>query len=1099
MAGKRLAVSKHNPMIQPPTAWPPCGDFPDRYSSWDRGRQEQTSLEAVGQRCAKENIPPQCCLVIALQAFPKGGFIVQELSVTVHLAPFSHGWRFDLRRRFHHPTFPPYEWVELYVFNCQLFSIYQAQSASFGQAAVKRITLFDYWPRINKNSAATQSEAEAGTGDDLEHDWVVSPSDQATTDDGSTREPAPAADDEDSEAECTADEEDSDEGGDANHDQPDEHDDDAGDDDGWGGPCDYYFPQPGTQRQMQQHLDLDDSQRHTAEYRYLKRREKRGNDNAGLDMLMALTGIEHVKHLFLDLMDKIDITKVRKGRARRAEFNIAITGNPGTGKTTTLKIYKTLMAQSGIWEATEYGLASLDNNFHPPRDDDPGQCVRIEQMEEMGDEALPRFYSIVCRNPIYNMFHVSGKPGELHKFIDSRPEGNRIHHANVTVHGGEDNPGYKVLLRRLSNARDKGDGFGNVHTVQQEFEAVLARQAIRLRLEGAMDADVYNASCPKRKPLAEAEADKDTQGVPLPETILQTEDFIGPEPVDIRPASKAWAQISGMVGMEEVKKALDQLLDLAKTNYRREIAGLKPIAMTLNRVFIGPPGTGKTTAARLYAQLIAEAGLLSSDGVVYTTPDDYIGCWLGESEVKTHNILSSSQGKVLIVDDAHSFWQGERSGTPGGCVDSYRLGVVDTFVSLIHNKPGEDRCVILLGYPDEMEDMFRNVNPGLRRRFPLESAFRFDNYSDAHLLEILQQKMANESFTADKAAMGVAAEVLRRLRDRPNFGNGGDVENLLSEAKCNARTRMQKAANSSSSSNMAGDAVVSLTREDFDPEWDRGATATIKCRKLFEGLVGFDTIINRFVGYQRLAQNLRRRGKDPRQTIPFSFIFKGPPGTGKTHTARILGQVFFDMGFLSTAEVIECSASDLIGQYLGSTGPKVLFVDEAYRLLGDERGERSYEAQAVGEIVNCMTRTQHLNKMVVVLAGYDHDMDQLMKCNSGLRSRFTTDIHFAPMSADASWDLLVQLLLEMDDIVLSDAPTVDGDAQKRKFLGLFRQLTCTPGWANARDLQNLAKRMLELVYSGDIGDVEDEGVQLFISAKDIVGAVDEMLRDRDIG
>jgi AAA+ superfamily predicted ATPase len=70
------------------------------------------------------------------------------------------------------------------------------------------------------------------------------------------------------------------------------------------------------------------------------------------------------------------------------------------------------------------------------------------------------------------------------------------------------------------------------------------------------------------------------------------------------------------------------------------------------------------------------------------------------------------------------------------------------------------------------------------------------------------------------------------------------------------------------------------------------------------------------------AVNLRRRGKDPRKTIPFTFVFKGSPGTGKTHTARILGQIFYDMGFLSSSEVVECSASNLIGEHMGQSAPK---------------------------------------------------------------------------------------------------------------------------------------------------------------------------------
>ena len=102
-----------------------------------------------------------------------------------------------------------------------------------------------------------------------------------------------------------------------------------------------------------------------------------------------------------------------------------------------------------------------------------------------------------------------------------------------------------------------------------------------------------------------------------------------------------------------------------------------------------------------------------------------------------------------------------------------------------------------------------------------------------------------------------------------------------------------------------------------------------------------------------------------------------------------MGQVYYDMGFLSTAKVVECSASDLIGQYVGQTGPKtqkqlekalgqVLFVDEAYR-----RAEGLFATEAVNELVDILTKPKFLGKMVVILAGYDDDMNRLLSVNPG--------------------------------------------------------------------------------------------------------------------
>ncbi|KAK5655532.1 hypothetical protein OQA88_5463 [Cercophora sp. LCS_1] len=620
---------------------------------------------------------------------------------------------------------------------------------------------------------------------------------------------------------------------------------------------------------------------------------------------------------------------------------------------------------------------------------------------------------------------------------------------------------------------------------------------------------------------------------PQPEDVLLiAEDIIGPEPADVLSQSEAWKELDRMVGLDDVKRAVASLLNRARTNYHRELRGKEPLQSSLNRVFLGPPGTGKTTVAKLYGKIVAEAGLLSTKEVIFTSPGDFIGQYIGESEVKTSQIMDSSLGKVLIIDEAHMFYHGSRPGTSDES-DEFRLACLDTIISRVHNTPGEDRCVILLGYPDMMEEMFQKANPGLRRRFPLEEAFRFHDYDDERLNGILRHKMAKEDIRADKPAMDVAAEVLRRARDRPNFGNGGDVDNLLNQAKARFRERALKqkaaaAAGSPGSSTVQeaprevveeapdladeDETAVTLERQDFDPEWDRGTRASQKCRALFDGLIGFDGVIDKFQGYQRMAANMRLRGKDPRDTIPFTFVFKGPPGTGKTHTARIIGQVFYDMGFLSTNEVIECSASHMIGQFMGQTAPKVLnlferalgkvlFIDEAYRLGG--RGVRgrgsNYEDEAVGELVDCMTKPRYMRKMIVVLAGYDRDMEALMQVNAGLRGRFATEIVFPPMDASRSRVHLFNLLQKSDIKVFDEfEPSRE---EKEKVLRLFDKLSMTSGWSNARDVKTLAAQITAQVYrnrpeDGEEGEGVDRDAKFTISTRDLVEFLKDMLRQR---
>lgn len=135
--------------------------------------------------------------------------------------------------------------------------------------------------------------------------------------------------------------------------------------------------------------------------------------------------------------------------------------------------------------------------------------------------------------------------------------------------------------------------------------------------------------------------------------------------------------------------------------------------------------------AKLFAGILTDLGLLSKGEVVLKTASDFIGSVLGESEKKTRAILKTAEGCVLVIDEAYSLDVGGQIGEGGGGSgrDPYRAAVVDTLVEQVQNVPGEDRCVLLLGYQAEMETFMRNSNPGLARRFALDNAFVFEDYS----------------------------------------------------------------------------------------------------------------------------------------------------------------------------------------------------------------------------------------------------------------------------------------------------------------------------------------------------------------------------------
>lgn len=248
-------------------------------------------------------------------------------------------------------------------------------------------------------------------------------------------------------------------------------------------------------------------------------------------------------------------------------------------------------------------------------------------------------------------------------------------------------------------------------------------------------------------------------------------------------------------------------------------------------------------------------------------PGDFVGAWLGHSERNTKGILASTVGKVLVIDEAYGLYGGHAGG---GSRDFFKTAVVDTIVAEVQSVPGDDRCVLLLGYQEQMAEMFQNVNPGLARRFPMDSAFVFEDFTDEELGRILDLKLKQQGFATTARGRKAALEVLYRARNRPHFGNAGEIDILLNTAKIRYQQRLSSTGDSSSDSQ--------LEPQDFDADFDRGERSETNIPMLFAGTVGCEKIIEQLEEYRQMVRNLRLLELDPREQIPFNFLFKGPPG-----------------------------------------------------------------------------------------------------------------------------------------------------------------------------------------------------------------------------
>ncbi|KAG2138476.1 P-loop containing nucleoside triphosphate hydrolase protein [Suillus clintonianus] len=803
-----------------------------------------------------------------------------------------------------------------------------------------------------------------------------------------------------------------------------------------------------------------------------------GEQNDAIDSIMAMTGLEGVKSQVLQTKEKLDLMKRQGVPANKERLNLALLGNPGTGKTTVARLYAQFLESIHVLPGNAFKETTGASLAH---DGVGGAKKLIEDVMKVGGGAIfiDEAYQLVSaqggsgtdvldfllaemENRIGSLvFILAGYSRQMEKFFNhNQGLPSRVPHrftfedytdeelldmladlvekqfgGQMKVEEGIRGLYGRIAVRRLGRGRGR-EGFGNARALQNLFAQIRQRQAARVG--------------------------KERKSGSLPDDfLLVKEDLIGPNPDSVLPNCPSWIKLQNLTGLESVKKSVSNLFNLIRANYHRELAEKQPLDMGLNRVFLGSPGTGKTTVAKLYGQALADLGFLSNGEVVVKNPSDFIGQHLGHSEQNTKAILESTVGKVLVIDEAYML-----HSKNGGSQDPYKAGVIDTMVAEIQNVPGDDRCVLLLGYKEQMEDMFKagarlhnqeDVNPGFARRFAIEDAFMFEDFTEPQLQEIFERKLKDQDLSATAKAEQVALGLLSRRKNRPNFGNGGEVENMLTFAK---DRYLKRQASQSSDMSMSLDIV--FEPEDFDPDWDRDQRAAANLTQLFEDMVGCEAVIQKLGDYQNMAQGMKASGLDMRKQIPTSFIFKGPSGTGKTTIARKFGQVYYDMGFLASTELVECSASDLVGEYVGQTGPKtkklfekaigkVLFVDEAYRL-----SQGLFAQEAIDEVVGLMTNEKFMGKMVIILAGYEKEMNQLLGANPGLSSRFSEDFILPNMSSLRCIELLDKELRGSKVVVqgLSDPSS----SLYEEMLSIIADMASLENWGNARDVKSIAKK-----------------------------------------
>jgi SpoVK/Ycf46/Vps4 family AAA+-type ATPase len=525
--------------------------------------------------------------------------------------------------------------------------------------------------------------------------------------------------------------------------------------------------------------------------------------------LNGLIGLENIKLKVREYVDYVNFLQFRKEKGFKEEDEIALhsvfTGNPGTGKTTVVKLLGSIFHAMGLLSKghvhtvsarmliSEY-IRQTGKKTKEAIEKARGGILFIDEAymlfkegasSDFGTEAVAELITEMSDGNGDIAIMVAGYPKEMESFIESNPgvKSRFKHHFHFEDYTPAElleiaqlaaknkdvkfsNEAVQKLYKTFTSAyRERDRTFGNARFAHAVVDEAKMNMGIRVITElGTRNITRENLVLIKAADVED-----------LNETLLNKKLNL---PIDNELLEEALEELNRLTGLDGVKQEINELVRL--TRYYKEINRDVLKAFSMHSVFTGNPGTGKTTVARLIGKIYKALGLLERGHLIDADGSSLVAGYVGQTALKTKDLIKEAMGGVLFIDEAYSLTEGTNN--------EFGKQAVAAFIKEMEDQRG-NFSLIVAGYTENMKEFLKS-NPGLESRF--DNTFLFSDFNETDLWVIANKMLEEKGFGIDSEAELHIKNYISLLYKNRNrfFGNARSIRKIVEKAIRNQELRM---------------------------------------------------------------------------------------------------------------------------------------------------------------------------------------------------------------------------------------------------------------------------------------------------------------------